>query len=126
MTPKLLLPADVKVLPERVAFQELWIDWPEPGLTVTDQLEAPETVYVTLKRSDHDSARVAVIRAGLDTLPNIHVVGRNGMHKYNNQDHSMTTAMLTVENIANGDRRWDVWCVNQDAEYHEEGEAGSE
>jgi hypothetical protein len=52
-------------------------------------------------------------------------VGRNGMHKYNNQDHAMMTAMLTVENIRLGRRAFDVWRVNQDAEYHEEGEAGA-
>ncbi len=57
-------------------------------------------------------------------LPTLHVVGRNGMHKYNNQDHSMMTAMLSVENILAGEKRYDVWRVNQDAEYHEAGEAG--
>lgn len=50
---------------------------------------------------------------------NLHLVGRNGMHKYNNQDHAMMTAMLTVENIIAGEEIYDVWCVNQDAEYHE-------
>lgn len=47
------------------------------------------------------------------------------MHKYNNQDHAMMTAMLTVENIVAGEDRYDVWVVNQDAEYHEAGEAGA-
>ena len=42
------------------------------------------------------------------------------MHKYNNQDHAMMTAMLTVKNIFAGQIIYDVWCVNQDAEYHEE------
>ncbi len=54
--------------------------------------------------------------------PGLHLVGRNGMHKYNNQDHAMMTAMLTAENILAGERRWNVWQVNQDAEYHEAGE----
>jgi len=66
-------------------------------------------------------------RAAVDTLrhwlaaevPNVHPVGRNGMHKYNNQDHSMYTAMLTVENIV-GDAGHDIWSVNVDEEYHEE------
>ena len=67
---------------------------------------------------------VETIRAELDDrYPNLHLVGRNGMHKYNNQDHAMMTAMLTVQNILAGRREYDVWCVNQDAEYHEEGEA---
>jgi protoporphyrinogen oxidase len=50
---------------------------------------------------------------------NVHPVGRNGMHKYNNQDHSMYTAMLTVENIVMHTAH-DVWSVNVEAEYHEE------
>ena len=50
---------------------------------------------------------------------NVHPVGRNGMHRYNNQDHSMYTAMLTVENIVR-DTHHDVWEVNVEEEYHEE------
>ena len=50
----------------------------------------------------------------------MHPVGRNGMHKYNNQDHSMYTAMLTVENILGGADH-DIWAVNVEEEYHEEG-----
>jgi hypothetical protein len=46
------------------------------------------------------------------------------MHRYNNQDHAMMTAMLTVENIMAGDRVYDIWCVNEDAEYHEAGNEG--
>jgi protoporphyrinogen oxidase len=56
-------------------------------------------------------------------FPTLHLVGRNGMHKYNNQDHAMMTAMLTVRNILAGRRIYDVWQVNQDAEYHEAGTA---
>lgn len=52
-------------------------------------------------------------------MPNIHPIGRAGMHKYNNQDHAMMTAMLTAKNILEG-TQYDVWQVNQDAEYHEE------
>jgi len=63
---------------------------------------------------------VDTLRAWLDAeAPNVHPVGRNGMHKYNNQDHSMYTAMLTVENIV-GDAHHDIWAVNVDDEYHEE------
>ena len=54
---------------------------------------------------------------------NVHPVGRNGMHRYNNQDHSMVTAMLTAENILGADH--DVWAVNVDATYHESGSAPS-
>jgi protoporphyrinogen oxidase len=52
-------------------------------------------------------------------VPNVHAVGRNCMHKYNNQDHSMYTAMLTVENIVDGAHH-DIWVVNVEEEYHEE------
>ncbi len=51
-------------------------------------------------------------------LPNLYLVGRNGMHKYNNQDHSMLTAMLSVKNILGAN--YDVWAVNVENEYHEE------
>ena len=47
------------------------------------------------------------------------------MHKYNNQDHAMMTAMLTVKNIMAGRNVYDVWDVNEDAEYHEAGAAGA-
>ena len=58
--------------------------------------------------------------------PTLHLVGRNGMHKYNNQDHAMMTAMLTVKNILAGERIYDIWNVNEDAEYHEAGHSGVE
>ena len=63
---------------------------------------------------------VAVLNRWIvENTPNVHPVGRNGMHKYNNQDHSMFTAMLTVENIlGKGDH--DIWTVNVDEDYHEE------
>jgi len=54
--------------------------------------------------------------------PNVHPVGRNGMHKYNNQDHSMLTALLTVENILDGTHH-DVWAVNVEEDYHEEADS---
>ncbi len=65
---------------------------------------------------------VAIIRSYLETTyPSLHLVGRNGMHKYNNQDHAMMTAMLTAKNISLGRRDYDVWNVNEDAAYHESG-----
>ena len=70
---------------------------------------------------------VATVRQAIDErFPTLHLVGRNGMHKYNNQDHAMMTAMLTAKNILAGQRRFDVWAVNQDAEYHEAGSAGEQ
>ncbi|MHC5537856.1 NAD(P)/FAD-dependent oxidoreductase [Singulisphaera rosea] len=61
---------------------------------------------------------LAVIRSWLATLPNLELAGRNGMHKYNNQDHSMMTAFLAARNIL-GLGKFDTWKVNTDAEYHE-------
>jgi protoporphyrinogen oxidase len=71
------------------------------------------------------ASRIDVLRDELtERFPTFHPVGRNGMHKYNNQDHAMMTAMLTVKNIVAGERAYDVWKVNQDAEYQESGFAG--
>jgi protoporphyrinogen oxidase len=73
---------------------------------------------------DDYAEHVAVLRREMDErFPTLHLVGRNGMHKYNNQDHAMMTAMLCVENILAGRRVYDLWLVNQDAEYHEAGPA---
>jgi len=69
-----------------------------------------------------DAVREDIERA----YPSLHLVGRNGMHKYNNQDHAMMTAMLTVENILLGERRFNVWSVNEDAEYTEAGYSGAQ
>jgi protoporphyrinogen oxidase len=65
---------------------------------------------------------MAMIRRDLEQeYPSLHLIGRNGMHKYNNQDHAMMTAMLTARNILAGERIYDIWQVNEDAEYHEAG-----
>lgn len=61
---------------------------------------------------------LAVVREHIDGLQNFHTVGRNGMHKYNNQDHSMLTAMMAIANMRGAAH--DVWSVNTDYEYHEE------
>jgi protoporphyrinogen oxidase len=58
------------------------------------------------------------VRRYVDPVSNLHLVGRNGLHKYNNQDHSMLTAMMAVWNMQGADH--DVWAVNTDFEYHEE------
>ena len=77
---------------------------------------------------DDDYARnVSIVRQELeDRYPNLHLVGRNGMHKYNNQDHAMMTAMLCVENILADAKLYDLWQVNADAEYHEAGPVTAE
>ena len=69
---------------------------------------------------DDYQAHLAVIRRWLANLANLELAGRNGMHKYNNQDHSMMTALLAARNIL-GLGQYDTWKVNTDAEYHEEG-----
>ena len=83
------------------------------GVVVRQQKAYP--VY-----DDAYQARVQVIRDYLaQSLPNLHVAGRNGMHKYNNQDHSMMTALLVARAIATGSSL-DPWNVNADAVYHED------
>ncbi len=76
---------------------------------------------------DNYAKHVETIRRELEeNYPNLHLVGRNGMHKYNNQDHAMMTAMLCAENILAGRPVYDLWRVNQDAEYHEAGCTGAQ
>lgn len=65
-------------------------------------------------------ARFDEIRSFTDHIPNLFLIGRNGMHRYNNQDHSMLTAMVAVENIASGhEGKENIWDVNTEQEYHE-------
>ncbi len=74
---------------------------------------------------DTYQSHVATIRQCLaGHYERLHLVGRNGMHKYNNQDHAMMTAMLAARNILADRELYDVWAVNQDGEYHEAGSAG--
>ena len=64
-------------------------------------------------------ANVTLIRDYLATFANVQTIGRNGLHRYNNQDHSMLTGIYAARNIMG--ERWDVWAVNTEKEYHEEG-----
>ena len=64
---------------------------------------------------------VKVVRDWLAQFSNLQLVGRNGMHRYNNQDHSMLTAMMAALNIVGS--HYDLWQVNVDEEYHEEGKS---
>ncbi|MBP7821762.1 MAG: NAD(P)/FAD-dependent oxidoreductase [Saprospiraceae bacterium] len=62
-----------------------------------------------------------VIKDYIDSIQNLFLIGRNGMHKYNNQDHSMLTAMTAVDNIVNNiDGKENIWNINTEEEYHEE------
>ncbi len=93
------------------------------GLCKAGQIEAGWVVRQAKAYPIYDDryrANVDILRGWLaEHASNVHPVGRNGMFRYNNQDHSMFTAMLTVENIATGTTH-DVWEVNVEEEYHEE------
>lgn len=61
-----------------------------------------------------------VIQEFLDTIENLYLIGRNGMHRYNNADHSMMTAMVAVDNIINNQKdRSNIWAVNMEQDFHE-------
>jgi len=96
------------------------------GLIEPGDVEAGYVVRVPKAYPYYDFAykdNVETIRKWLEAeAPNIHPVGRNGMHKYNNQDHSMYTAMLTVENLFGASH--DIWSVNVEEQYHEAGSTG--
>jgi len=95
------------------------------GLVDPSDVEAGYVVRMPKAYPVYDDvyrANVDVIRRWFEQYaPNVHPVGRNGMHKYNNQDHSMYTAMLTVENIHGAHH--DIWAVNVEEEYHEAGDS---
>ena len=100
-----------------LASRELEVLGLAPGSLVRDgavvRMPKAYPIYDASYRSHLDT-----IREFLSPIENLHTVGRNGMHKYNNQDHSMLTAMLTVANM--GGASHDIWEVNTDFEYHEE------
>jgi protoporphyrinogen oxidase len=93
------------------------------GLVDPDRVEAGYVVRMPKAYPTYDETyrdNVEIMKAWLaENARNVHPVGRNGMHKYNNQDHSMYTAMLTVDNILHSAGH-DIWSVNVEAEYHEE------
>jgi protoporphyrinogen oxidase len=91
-------------------------------LTASDVLDAhvvrvPKTYPAYFGTYD----RFDTIRSYTDSIENLFLVGRNGMHKYNNQDHSMLTAMTAVDNISKGiTDKSNLWTINTEMEYHEE------
>ena len=93
------------------------------GLVTEGQVEGGYVVRMPKAYPVYDQGyqeAVDTIREWLsEAVPNVFPVGRNGMHKYNNQDHSMLTAMLSVDNLLN-DAEHDVWSVNVEADYHEQ------
>lgn len=90
------------------------------GLVRAEEIEDGTVVRVPKAYPIYDSdyqESLQIIRHFLEQFGNLQLVGRNGMHKYNNQDHSMFTAILAVENILGADH--DLWEINTDQEYHE-------
>src|SRR5262249_51512627 len=91
------------------------------GLARTTEVEDGSVVRMPKAYPVYDPGYVdalKTVRKFIDSLSNLQLVGRNGMHKYNNQDHSMLTAMLAVKNILG--YNYDLWSVNVEQEYHEE------
>ena len=92
------------------------------GLATTDKVRRGYVVRVPLAYPMYDedyAARVETIRSWLDPLDGFQQVGRNGLHRYNNSDHSMLSAMRAVDNILRGEGH-DIWAVNVESAYHEE------
>jgi protoporphyrinogen oxidase/predicted dehydrogenase len=87
---------------------------------VTDGVKVLVPKAYPMYDSNYEAA-VATIQAYLGQFENLETCGRNGLHRYNNQDHSMWTAILATLNLVDGAQH-DVWSVNVDAEYIEEGE----
>ena len=101
----------------RLATEELGaLGLADPALVVDGTVVRMPKAYPIYDFAYRD--HVARIRSHIDPIGNLHTVGRNGMHKYNNQDHSMLTAMMTVWNMEGADH--DIWAVNTDFEYLEE------
>jgi protoporphyrinogen oxidase len=92
------------------------------GLAKASQVEKGYVTRVPLAYPMYDEgykAHVETIKGWLETFDNVQQVGRNGLHRYNNSDHSMLTAMRAVENICDGADH-DLWAVNAESVYHEE------
>jgi protoporphyrinogen oxidase len=90
------------------------------GLAKMDMIRDGVVVRMPKAYPVYDQAyplAVATIREYLDRFSNLQVIGRNGMHRYNNMDHSMVTGMMAVHNLSGG--KHDLWAINADEEYHE-------
>jgi protoporphyrinogen oxidase len=95
------------------------------GLARPGQVERGFAIRVPKAYPIYDAdyaERVATIRAWLETIQNLQQVGRNGLHRYNNSDHSMLTALRAVDNLLAGVGH-DIWAVNAESAYHEEDDA---
>jgi hypothetical protein len=94
------------------------------GLARADRVKMGFAVRVHKAYPIYDAEygeRIEAIKDWLESIPNLVQVGRNGLHRYNNSDHSMLTAMRAVDNILRGTDH-DIWAVNAESAYHEEHE----
>jgi hypothetical protein len=92
------------------------------GLVEPEEVEGGTVVrmkkaYPVYDQYYHDSLKI--LREYLQNFSNLQTIGRNGLHRYNNQDHSMLTGVYAARNILGAE--YDVWAVNTEKEYHEEG-----
>jgi protoporphyrinogen oxidase len=115
---------DVWTLPDEELVSLAQKEITKLGLVTGDVFEAGYVVRMPKAYpvyDEHYKRNVDVIRAWIaEAVPNVHPVGRNGMHRYNNADHSMLTAMLTAQNILGATPPHDIWEVNVEEDYHEE------
>ena len=115
---------DVWSAPDEILVRRAADELERLGLLAAGRLVRGHVVRVPKAYPMYDAeyeSRVAAIRAWLGALPGLQQVGRNGLHRYNNSDHSMLTAIRAVENLCDG-RAHDIWAVNADGAYIEEGE----
>jgi protoporphyrinogen oxidase len=93
-------------------------------LGLIDEVDVIDGVVIRMEKAYpvYDKSykeNLAVIRSFLDTIPNLQLIGRNGQHRYNNQDHSMLTGIYAARNLCGAE--YDLWEVNTESSYHEEG-----
>ncbi|MDO9254684.1 MAG: NAD(P)/FAD-dependent oxidoreductase [Bacteroidales bacterium] len=95
------------------------------GIDIIDKKEVLDSTMIRMPKTYPayfgTYSKFDVIRAFTDKLENLFLIGRNGMHKYNNQDHSMLTAITAVNNIISGEKsKENIWNINTEEEYHEQ------
>jgi len=106
-------------LRERAAREIVTLGLVSPGRVIDGSVVRQPRAYPVY--DDTFKARVATLRAWLSRLENLQTIGRNGTHRYNNQDHSTLAGLLAARNVVGA--RHDVWGINTDAEYLEEDSA---
>lgn len=95
------------------------------SIGIVNAQDVKDTLVVKVKKAYPSYfggyANFNVVRDFVDKIENLYLIGRNGMHRYNNSDHSMLTAMAAVENIIAGRKnKTNIWEINTEDEYHEE------